>query len=233
MEAAETEKRTSRYSYSNFSIMKIKASIFILTILTFGLLISCNKDNPVDEINLYDEIQETSSSQSRGGVTLSEKEIDYVQSEMKNGMVSFVESVHPIYEKGMDSNDFTNALIGEKNARNITQEGKNLLDKAFVYLDRESSTEEILKVDTGVEMASALLFVKKYNYEKKSEDGDFVLFGNTTGDTFPSDDILSTSRKCKWYQIGCHLSNIWNWLVENHETVLAVLTTISTIIGMF
>ena len=232
MEAAETEKRTSRYLLSKFRKMKIKASILVCTLLTFGLLMSCDRDDPTEGINSeLTEFESSSASTSRN--TLSDKEIAYVQDEMRKGMVSFVDGVKPIYREGMNLETFTSKLVGDNHARNMTPEGRALLDKAFEYLSKGASPNDILKTDTGSEIASALLFVKTHNYKNKTEDGDLVLFGNTTGEDFPSDSQLNERRRCKWYQIGCHLSNIWNWLVENHETILEVLTTVAAIIALF
>jgi len=144
---------------------------------------------------------------------LTDKEVAYMKAEFRNGMASFVESVKPIYTSGMSYTSFRFALIGT-NSKNITKEGNALLNKAYTYIVNSKSSDYIIINDSGKEIAVALFYIKKYDLKNKSSNGDLVLFGNTKGKTFPGDSLLNKQRECRWYQLGCHLSNAWDWLVN-------------------
>jgi hypothetical protein len=169
---------------------------------------------------------------------LSDKDIAYVKSEFRKGMASFVESVQPIYKTGMSYSTFKSSLLG-KSATTITTEGDALLLKAYNYISNSTAINYILKNESGKELASAFRFVTLYNVENKSKKGDLVLFGNTTGDTFPNDAILNRVQDCRWYQIFCHLGNFWDWLNSdsngdgqtNLGGILDAIVTICQILG--
>lgn len=171
---------------------------------------------------------------------LSDKDIAFVRSEFRQGMADFVESVKPIYKKGMTYSAFKRSLIG-KSAKTITTQGDALLLKAYNYISKSTATSYILKNESGKELASAFRFVRLYNAEHKSKKGDLILFGNTTGDTFPSDSVLNKVQDCRWYQLGCHLSNLWDWLtgdsdgdgVSNWEEAMSILLAFCEFIGCF
>ena len=163
---------------------------------------------------------------------LTDKEVAYMKAEFRNGMATFVESVKPIYKPGMSYMSFRSSLIGI-NSKDITNEGEALLNKAFTYIVNSRSSDYIVINDSGKEIAVALFYIKKYDIEHKSSNGDLVLFGNTTGKPFPSDIILNKQRKCRWYQVGCHLSNAWNWLVNGGmEEITDIVTGFVSIISI-
>lgn len=147
---------------------------------------------------------------------LSDKDVEYVKSEFRKGMTSFVESIKPIYKSGMSYSAFKGSLLGESSTA-ITNEGDALLLKAYNYISKSAPSGYILKYESGKELAAAFRFVKLYNVENKSEKGDLILFGNTTGDTFQSEVILNGEGDCRWYQIGCHLVSIWDWLTSDPD----------------
>ena len=160
---------------------------------------------------------------------LSKEQISNVEKELRNGMNSFVKSVQPYYKKGMSFSSFKFALVG-RGTKSTTKEGDALLNKAYDYLVKRTSSEEILSSDSGKEIAAALVFVHKNNVQNKSSNGDLVLFGNPTGDTYP--ESLSKVDGCRWYQIGCHLSNVWEWLVGGGaDEILTIYNILCQIIG--
>lgn len=160
----------------------------------------------------------------------STKDRDYVETELRKGMASFVDGVRSIHSKGMSYEEFKIKLVGNDLSKNVTKEGDDLLNKAFAYLKEGTSSNEIIKNDSAREMAAAVLFVRNYNDKNRTMDGDAVLFGSVKGgDDFPENSAMSAKRDCKWYQLGCHLSNIWNWIKENWETVIAILTAIGNL----
>jgi hypothetical protein len=167
-----------------------------------------------------------------------EKEVNYLKSEFRQGMANFVEGVKPFYRKGMSLDEFKAALVGE-NIKDITNEGNELVKKAYEYLVGSTSYSEIEKGDSGKEIAAAFVYVKKYNIINKTQDGDAKLFGGSVDNDFAKS--VSSKRKCRWYQVGCHLSNVWDWLSGDPdgngqtgaEELLDVLTTILAIWNMF
>ncbi len=169
---------------------------------------------------------------------LSDKDVEFVKSEFRKGMADFVESVKPIYKSGMSYSSFKSSLLG-KSSTTITTEGDALLFKAYNYISKSTGTSFILKNESGKELASAFKFVKLYNVENKSKKGDLILFGNTTGDTFPSDNVLNKVQDCKWYQLFCHLGSFWDWLIgdldgngeTNLDIITQVLVTLCQILG--
>lgn len=72
-------------------------------------------------------------------------------------------------------------------------------------------------------MAKALVFVKKYNDDKKSNIGELVLFGNTFGEAFPDSGAIRLAGPCKWYQLGCW----WNLIFGDYsDEVLGIIIDI-------
>jgi hypothetical protein len=125
---------------------------------------------------------------------LSKKDQEYVKSQFRKGMASFVESVTPFYKKGMTLNQFKTERVG-KNTKGITKEGNALLDKAFEYLTNSTSRTSIERSDSGKEIAAALVYVKRYNVEKRSSSGDVMLFGADSDSSFAKS--TNAKRKCK------------------------------------
>lgn len=160
----------------------------------------------------------------------STKDRDYVETELRKGMASFVDGVRSIHTKGMSYEEFRIKLVGNDLSKNVTKEGNDLLNKAFDYVSSGTSSKEIINSGSVKEIAAAVFFVREYNDKNRSSHGDAVLFGSVKGgDDFPENSAMSAKRNCKWYQIGCHLSNIWDWIKENWETVIAILTAIGNL----
>lgn len=122
--------------------------------------------------------------------------------DMANAMSLFVESVKPAYQKGQTYNQFEKVLIGtSKNTPN----GNALLTKAYQYLAKGVSKEQIAQEYSGKEFANALA---TNNTLKKGSDTDGKdVFGGTVN------DVNSFSEKgiatiCKWYNLSCFMSAI-------------------------
>ena len=132
-------------------------------------------------------------------------------------MVSFVESVRPAYSDKISFKSFKGKLLNDEIG--LTVEGDKLLESAFGFLQNKTTSDEIIKVGNVKPLMDAFVFINDYNTKFKSSKGDFALFGMNSD----NDAVLKTPYKtCKWYQIFCHLSNAWNWLVENLETIVHV-----------
>lgn len=125
-------------------------------------------------------------------------------------MASFVEGVKTYYKKGTSYEDFTKSLVGE-GAGKMTEEGDAMLKKAYNYLSKGTPQKEIADKDSMIEIAAAAVFISQYNAKHKTSYGESVLFGNPTLDTFPTNNLMksNSARKCRWYQVRCHLQSIF------------------------
>ncbi len=133
-----------------------------------------------------------------------------VKKEMETGLISFVSSVKD-ETKGHTKNyeEFRLHLIGEKNVETITEEGNALLSKTYKLIVEDASEEAI--INEGMkEFAFAFKFLLASeigNLENSDiEKASINLFGGN------EIKVMAEGKKCKWYQIGCHLSNVWSWL---------------------
>lgn len=153
-----------------------------------------------------------------------------LRADLEQGVVSFVHAVKPAYVEGADITSFEIAVIGKKNLETITKEGKTLLDKTYNLLVRHASDEEIKK-EAIKEFAGATKFVLEHIKDGKATPEDdkayIALFG---GDESGLNATLKSEnaqgRPCKWYQVGCHLSNVWGWIKGNGSTVKTILEII-------
>lgn len=109
-------------------------------------------------------------------------------------MASFTEAVAPNYAKGLAYERFE-ASLGTK----PTAEGRLVLRKAFGYLQSGTSREEIVKKDSGLEIAKAAVLLDKISEE--------ALFG-------VPDIPKLTPNRCKWYQLRCHYNAISNLILD-------------------
>ena len=138
-----------------------------------------------------------------------------IRLEFAKNMVSFVESVKPAYSEKISFKTFKAKLLNDEIG--LTVQGDKLLESAYIFLQNKTTSDEIIRVGNVKPLMEAFLFINDYNNRTKSAKGDLVLFGMNSD----NDAVLKTPYKtCKWYQIFCHLSNAWNWLVENLGTIV-------------
>lgn len=152
---------------------------------------------------------------------LSKKDKAFIKSELQKGMASFVESVRPFYRKGANYKEFVK-ILGAGNSTAMPEVGKSLLKRAHGYLSNGLTGKEILSKDSGKEMGDVLAFVVTYNKSNKTTIGDTVVFG------LDKDGENSTFQKsgCRWYQVGCHLSNLLRWIEDHWDILMAIFNFI-------
>ncbi|WP_330444396.1 hypothetical protein [Flavobacterium sp. C4GT6] len=190
-----------------------------------------------------ESISEQPSNSFNLKTTVETVEIDsaYVITESKNAMISFVEGVTPYYHEGMTFNDFKWSLDPASGLEKIKAEGSDLLKKSFSILNKESSIEDA----TGIEIMRATEAMIQHNIDlghKTIDEVDldkdsFWLFG-LDPNSVQEDTSFLKKKGCKWYQIGCHISNVWEWLsstangggASNGVTLAAVVTIVSGIL---
>lgn len=162
--------------------------------------------------------------------TLTAAQISQGQSELINGMVSFVESVRPFYAKGDTYEAFKyKALVGDQTVAiktalpttpTITIEGEAMLKKAYLYLSKGYSAIKIAKVDNGKTFGEAMVFMYEYHTKnaKSSISADVALFGGNQNALDNNPTAKATKGNCKWWQLACHINSIFG------ETVGPVIT---------
>lgn len=124
---------------------------------------------------------------------------------LAKGMVEFTNSLKPAFEKSKDTEDFKKIVTGAWYPK-ITREGNDLLNASYKLLSQKASNEEILRNYNGKEMAAAALYVDGLVKKGVKTDGS-ELFGGTTGDYNPYANTITA--RCRWYQIGCWIREIF------------------------
>jgi hypothetical protein len=118
------------------------------------------------------------------------------KNQLGKAMALFVENVKPAYQKGQTYAAFEKALLGDWNN---TPEGTALLNKAFDYIVKGISSDQIANKYNGLEMANALSALTR---SKSSSSDGITVFGGAAnaGNSFSD---KGTKETCKWYQILC------------------------------
>lgn len=204
--------------------MKFKTLIPMLAVAFLGFN-ACNKKQ--DDAK-PEGLQMNSQIQSNGNSTPYTQ--NTVQVELENGTVSFINSVRFVYTSGMSLAGFKENLIGLQNINTIPAVGNELLDKAFQLLSSNASVSEIKAQGTAA-FAKATLFVLEYakanNLSIGSNQVSAILFGGNEAGLREDD-----GGGCKWWQIGCHLDNIWDWIIGNPKTVNIIIKIIGIFVGL-
>jgi hypothetical protein len=154
-----------------------------------------------------------------------------VKKEIEDGLISFVSSVKD-ESKGHTNNyeEFRLHLIGEKNVETITEEGNALLSKTYKLIVEDASEKAIIN-DGMKEFAGAFKFMLSSEIgnlkNANLEEASIKLFGGNESKV----SAEKKEKKCKWYQIGCHLSNLWSWLMSDDGQ--KVIKTIYQVVFIF
>ncbi len=152
------------------------------------------------------------------GKELSKEQTKELHRATIEGMVSFVESVRPFYEEGDSYEQFKLKVLigsGDVNLRTalptLPPQGEAMLKKAYGYLSSNASSRNIALQDDGKTFADAYLYTLKYERDnsKSSISGNIALFGGNKSQLENNPLESQTRKKCKWYQLFCHLGNIF------------------------
>ena len=137
-----------------------------------------------------------------------------VQPLLVEAMADFTESVQPYYQKGMTVQEFEIKLLG-KDVKNNSKPGKELIYKAFRYIESGTSRRTIIATDNGVEMAQAYVITEMLRQKNPKSTGS-ELFGIFPS---PTDPIVAEGSKCRWYQLGCHLRSLSQVMVHHGNAI--------------
>jgi hypothetical protein len=133
-----------------------------------------------------------------------------VKTVFANGMVKMVNDLKPYYNSLQTSTNFKATVNG---ADIPLSSGTALLDKAFLYLQNSTSDAEILNTFSGKEMADAVVSWKSILDVNSNSEGSEV-FGKTTNAN-GGNNSASREGGCRWYQIGCMIEWLNNWVSAN------------------
>ena len=159
-----------------------------------------------------------SAQKTQPAPTLPPEQINQVQSQLIDAMVSFVESVRPFYTAGDTYQQFKlKVLIGNQTEAaktalpTLPPEGEAMLKKAYEYLSNGLTDRGIAGKDNGKTIGESVIFMYNYqkNNSKSSISADVALFGGNQL-VLDNNPLAEASRKrCKWWQLLCHLQSIF------------------------
>ncbi|WP_457565064.1 hypothetical protein [Caminibacter sp.] len=145
-------------------------------------------------------------------------------------MVNFCELIEPVMDNVKDYESFRIKLVGKTD---IPSEGELLLKKAYYYLSNKISKEQILKEYKGIEIALALDYIRlAQSNPKLSSLPAYGLFGNNPIDITYIDGNTAAKYPCRWYQLGCHLKQIFGEDFGNeilHAIVYVIIELIKSL----
>ncbi|TAG04556.1 MAG: hypothetical protein EAZ44_04640 [Cytophagia bacterium] len=198
---------------------------FVIIAFLFIFATACSKSS--------EEVIPSKQSSLKSMSSKSEYDEEKLKIELENGLMSFVNSLRSEYSSEIDFATFKLNLIGNSNLTTITVEGNALLEKTYQLLS-ENSDEVTIKREGLKEFAQATLFAIKY---VENNISDASAFDKAWVELFGGNEISlkdgSLKKPCKWYQVGCHLSNFWGWLGRNKENVIKGLEIALKVIEFF
>ncbi len=119
--------------------------------------------------------------------------------------VSFKNQLSDAFSKSNDYSSFEKIVCG--NWKNTT-DGKYLLNEAYNHLKSKTSDERLVSNYDGIGIAKALKFQKEVLSKNPKSDGS-ELFGGPGDGTTGNYNPQSKSYPCKWWQLSCHLDQIF------------------------
>ncbi len=119
--------------------------------------------------------------------------------------VLFKNQLSEAFNKSKDYSSFEKNVCGEW--RN-TNEGKYLLNEAFNHLKNKTSDEKIIGTYDGIGLAKAFKF-QQDALSKNPKSSGSELFGGPGDDTIGKYNPMSKGYPCRWWQLKCHLNEIF------------------------
>lgn len=152
-----------------------------------------------------------------------------VESDLREGKVSFVTSLGEYYEVGMTYMSFKTKVIGKSNLSNITKEGDALLNESFDLLKSNANTKTIYQ-SSFKKFGEAIILATKLD-PKNHELGFIQVFGSEKYFSSNSYEVHSLDQvdcaitdlavKCRWWQLKCHLQEIFG--EDGGNTIINVI----------
>ncbi len=180
----------------------------ILLLLMGVSTLSCSNEviSEVDPTSLNTQ----TGSAARDGDDV-ETDTTFIVESTKAATINFTKEIKAFYSPGMSYSDLKSELDPTGHLSNITPVGDALLHEAYANIVENVREEDM----NGLKMAEALHYILKLQLNAgvvKVEDVNFEKGSKELFGLNQSYETTARSQPCKWYQIGCHLSNFWNWL---------------------
>lgn len=140
-----------------------------------------------------------------------------VRDALKQGFVEFVDNLRPAYKKGDSYNEFKDKVFfGMVKPPNYTLppvpvEGEDLLKKGYQFLVANYNTSQLLTKADYKTYGKAVLFINNYSKTKNKSvfDAETALFGGNSQLLDNNSLLTSTRGKCKWWQLWCHVEQVF------------------------
>ncbi len=146
--------------------------------------------------------------QKKGEITSNQ-----VKEMLIKGFADFVESLRPFYNNGDDLVSFKKkVLLGSTRPMTlppITPDGDMMLTNAYNSLKNGLNYNQIIQKGDYKTIGNAILYIDNYMKSNRSNanNAQIALFGNSFVKNNPLE--LATRGKCKWWQLSCHLQQIF------------------------
>lgn len=204
---------------------------FYLTLFAFSSILSCSDSNEL----LETESATTKSAVNEFGFTKEESLI--IVQNAKLDMISFVDGVSEFYEPGDSYQELKSKLDPVTNLESMHPAANKLLFKAYSHLDSGKSPSQL----NGVELME-MFYVMLLNAEQRGiENTSEIDLDLESLELWGSSEENLAKKKCRWFQIGCHISNAWAWLgggsngnggQTNGQILRDTITAAAAIVGL-
>jgi len=120
-------------------------------------------------------------------------------------MISFVDGVSEFYEPGDSYQELKSKLDPVTNLESMHPAANTLLFKAYSHLDSGESTSQL----HGVELIE-MFYVMLLNAEQRGiENTSEIDLDLESLELWGLSEENLVTLGCRWFQIGCHISNAW------------------------
>lgn len=156
-----------------------------------------------------------------------------VKSALVNNFAEFVESVSVFYSSGDTYLQFKKkVLLGSPTQQaktalpTLPSQGENLLKRAYYYLSNGLGSSAVVNNNDYITFGEAILYLQNFRKNNKCdfETAEVSLFGGNSSILTNNAILKSNKAGCKWWQLWCHLEEIFGSQIGNQ--ILEALVTI-------
>jgi hypothetical protein len=197
-------------------------------------VISCSEDN--EPLNESTNIGSLTKNNNNEYVFTQKDSMDVVEN-AKLDMISFVTSIRGFYTEGDSYEDLKLTLDSENQLENMDPVVRELLFKAYEHISNNTNDDEL----DGIEMLNVATVLMQNAQNDGLEDINQINLETYSLQLWGSDLGNLAKSGCRWWALGCHLSNFWSWLnndagggsggQSNLQAISTALTAVATIVG--
>lgn len=203
---------------------------FYLSLFAISAVLSCSESN--------DLIEETQLNKNAETITMfSEQEQKFILANANLDMISFVDGISEFYEEGDSYEDLKSKLDPMNALEDMHPAANKLLYKAYTHL---SSNELPTKLN-GLELMQVFKIMLLNAEQRGVENLGEMDLELESLEIWGSSVQNLAKKKCKWWQLGCHVSNAWAWLggssngnggQTNGQVLRDTVATIAAVVGL-